>query len=97
MWVANRHDMTQIQQLHVLAFSSSLLKDRICSASRLPHNKSFDWSKLNAFSEDKVKVAKVMTFVFDRVENIVEKGENAGCQHFPTVFSKGLSLQVVVS
>ena len=31
-----------------------------------------------------------MIFVFDRVENIVGKGENAGYQHFllfPTMFS----------
>ena len=32
-----------------------------------------------------------MIFVFDRVENIVEKGENAGYQHFllfPQCFQK---------
>ena len=30
--------------------------------------------------------------VFDRVENIVGKGENAGYQHFLTMFSKVLFL-----
>ena len=33
-----------------------------------------------------------MNFAFGSVENIVGKGENAGCQHFlpfPTTFSKG--------
>ena len=29
-----------------------------------------------------MKVANMMIFVFDRVENIVGKGENAGYQHF---------------
>ena len=39
-------------------------------------------------------------FVFGRVENIVEKGENAGYQHFlffSKCFSKGLFLKVVKS
>ena len=40
------------------------------------------WSKLKAFADDKLKVAKMMIFVFDWVENIVGKGENAGYQHF---------------
>ena len=38
--------------------------------------------------------------VFDRVENIVGKGENAGYQHFllfPQFFSKGVLLGVVKS
>ena len=30
----------------------------------------------------KIHVAKIMIFVFDRVENTVGKGENAGNQHF---------------
>ena len=39
-------------------------------------------------------------FVFDRVENIVGKGENAGYKHFllfPTLFSIGFVLKVVKS
>ena len=34
-----------------------------------------------------------MIFVFDSIENIVQKGENAGYQHFLLfpLFSKGLS------
>ena len=35
---------------------------------------------MEAFAED--KVLKTVIFVFDRVENIVGKGENAGYQHF---------------
>ena len=42
-----------------------------------------DWSKLKAFTDDKIKVLKMIIFVFDKVENIVGKGENAGYQHFP--------------
>ena len=44
----------------------------------LPNDKILDWSKLKAFADDKIKVLKMMVFVFDRVENIVGKGENAG-------------------
>ena len=38
-----------------------------------------------------LKVVKMMTYVIDRVENIVRKGENAGYQHFlliPQCFQK---------
>ena len=47
----------------------------------LPNNKILDWSKRKAFADDKIKLPKMMIFVFDRVENIVGKGENAGYQH----------------
>ena len=46
------------------------------------NNKILDWSKLKAFAGDKIKVLKMMIFLFDRVVNIVGKGENAGNQHF---------------
>ena len=48
----------------------------------LPNDKILDWSKFKAFADNKRKLAKMMVFVFDRVENIVGKGENAGYQHF---------------
>ena len=41
--------------------------------------------------DDKLKVAKIMISVFDCVENIVEKEENAGFQRFlffPQCFQK---------
>ena len=41
-----------------------------------------DWAILKAFTDEKTKAAKMMIFVFGRVENIVGKGENAGFQHF---------------
>ena len=39
-------------------------------------------TKLKAFAEDKFSIAKMLIPCFDRVENIVGKGENAGYQHF---------------
>ena len=39
-------------------------------------------TKLKAFAENKSNVAKVMISVFDRVENILGKAENAGYLHF---------------
>ena len=57
----------------------------------LPKDKIFDVTKLKAFADEKIIIAQMMISVFDRVENIVEKGENAGNQHFlsfPIMFSK---------
>ena len=39
-------------------------------------------SKLKAFADNKLNVAKVVVSVFDKEENTVRKGENAGYQHF---------------
>ena len=47
-----------------------------------PNNKILDIIKLKVFADDKIKVAQMMISVFDRVDNIVGKGENAGYQHF---------------
>ena len=47
----------------------------------LPKNKILDVTKLKAFA-DKLNVASLMISLLDRVENTVEKGENAGYQHF---------------
>ena len=44
----------------------------------LPNDKILDLSKLKAFADDKLKFDKIMISVFDSVENIVGKGENAG-------------------
>ena len=48
----------------------------------LRNNKILDWSKLKAFADDKLNVAEMIISLYDRVENIVGKGENAGYQHF---------------
>ena len=39
-------------------------------------------TKLKAFSDRKLNIAKMTISIFDRVESIVGKGENAGYQHF---------------
>ena len=39
-------------------------------------------SKFKASSDDKFGGAEIMGFVFERLANIVGKGENAGYQHF---------------
>ena len=57
----------------------------------LPNDKSLDWSKLKAFADDKIDVNEKLKFGLERLENIVEKGENAGYQHFlliPQCFQK---------
>ena len=48
----------------------------------LPNDKISDWSKLKASADDKLKMAKMTKPLFDRVENIVGKGGNAGYQQF---------------
>ena len=48
----------------------------------LPHNKILDWTKLKAFADNKINFAEMMISLSDDVENIVGKGENAGCKHF---------------
>ena len=37
---------------------------------------------MKTFADHKSKVLRMINFVSDRVENIVEKGENAGYQHY---------------
>ena len=57
-------------------------------------------TKLKAFADDKLKVARMMTSLLVRVENTVGQGENAGYQHsllFPKCFSKAFFFRVVKS
>ena len=57
----------------------------------LPNDKFLDWSKLKELADDKINVIEKWKFVLGMVENIVGKGENAGCQHFllfPQCFQK---------
>ena len=67
----------------------------ILSFNPLPNDKILDMTKLKALTDDKWNVAKMTISVFDRVENTVGKGENAGNQHFllfPQGFPKPFSL-----
>ena len=66
----------------------------------LPNDKILDYFKLRAFADDKIRVLRMMIFVFDRVRNIAGKGENAGYQHFllsprcfQRVFTQGFKSQ----
>ena len=61
------------------------------------NDKFLHWSKFKAFADDKLNLAEELKFALGRVENIVGKGENAGFQHFLTIFSKGFYLRVVKS
>ena len=45
----------------------------------LPNDKIWESPKFKAFADDNFNMAKMVKFVFDGIENIVEKGENAGC------------------
>ena len=60
----------------------------------LPNKKKYKTgSKLKAFAEDSLNLVQMMisVFFFDRIENILGKGENAGDQHFllfPESFQK---------
>ena len=57
----------------------------------LSNNRILDWSKLQAFAEDKINVTQKLEVALERVENLVGKGENAGFQHlllFPQCFQK---------
>ena len=64
------------------------------SLNSLPNEKSLDWSKIKAFADDMMNITQMMISVFDRVQNIVGKGENVG---IPTMFSKGFPLKVIES
>ena len=71
-----------MNNVHNIIFNS-LLNDKI-----------LDMTKLKAFADDKLNVAETKIsffFFFNRVENTVRKGENAGYQHFlliPQGFTK---------
>ena len=60
----------------------------------LPDDKILDQTKLKAFADDKLNVTKIIISVFDRIENIVGKGEIACTSNFSfshNVFKRSLS------
>ena len=68
---------------------------RTCWLNPFPHDKILDQTKFKAFADDKLSVTKMIISVFDRVENIVGKGEIACTSNFSfshNVFKKLLSL-----
>ena len=59
-----------------------------------PHDKILDQTRLKAFADDKLNITKIVISVFDRVENIVGKGEIACTSNFSfshNVFKRLLS------
>ena len=67
----------------------------VSKINSLLNGKILDWYKLKSFADDKMNVSKKLKFVLGRVENVVEKGENAGYQHFlpfPQCFQKSSSI-----
>ena len=64
-----------------------------CVTGEHKKSKILDWKK---FADNKINGLKNFEFVLGRVENIVEKGENAGYQDIlisSTMFSKKLFVQ----
>ena len=64
-------------------------------SNSLPNDKILDWPKFKAFPDDNLNFAKLMIFLYDSVENIVGKRENAGYQHFllfPQCFQNASSI-----
>ena len=61
-----------------IGFPSSINDD----FNPLPDDKILGLSKLEAVADDKLNVTQNIKVVFHRIENIVEKEENAGYQHF---------------
>ena len=62
----------------------------------LPNEKILDVTILKAFADNELNLAEMTISLFDRAENTVGKGENAGYQHFllfPQCFPKPSSLQ----
>ena len=54
------------------------LKFSILFLKSLTNSNNLNSTKFKAFADNKLNVAKMMISLFDRVENIVGKGENAG-------------------
>ena len=59
------------------------------SLNSLPNDKILDWSKMKAFTDDKINLSEKLKFVLGRVENIVGKGENVG-NFFSVIFDPRL-------
>ena len=62
--------------------------------------KYYDWSKLKAFADDRIKVNKNLKYGLGRMENIVGNGEKCwlpAFSPFPTIFSISLLPRVVKS
>ena len=68
--------------LDLSELKSFVRKEIIKGLNSLPNDKILDKSKINAFADDKIIMTRKLKLAIGREENIVEKGENAGYQHF---------------
>ena len=57
-------------------------KSRMICLNTISDDKIMDLSHFKTFADDKLNIAQTAEFAFNRTENIVGKGENAGYQHF---------------
>ena len=77
-------------QYFLFSHTLSVVSSISCAIfNSLPNNNVLDWTKFKALL--RTNVATIIISVFDRVENNVGKGENAGYQHFllfPQCFQK---------
>ena len=83
---------------HFFVFSQCFQKHSFSGSAKeprgfnpLPNDEIWALTKLKDLADDKFTVAKMLISLFDRVENIVRKEENAGYQHsllFPQCFQK---------
>ena len=83
-----------MKMISAMAKSGLTLYHTIPNFNPFPHEKILDQTKLKAFADNKLKVSKIIISVFDRVENIVGKGEIACTSNFSfshNVFKRLLS------
>ena len=74
--------------------AEDLTLNSACSFNPFPDDNILDQTKLKSSADDKLNVIKMIISVFDRVENIVGKGEIACTSNFSfshSVFKRLLS------
>ena len=88
---------SNLDQSKILSFGNGFdLNHRTCSVTCPLLNRRLDFyqmtilamSNLQVFSDNKFDMLQMVQSFFDRVENIVGKGENAGYHHFLFFFQQ---------
>ena len=82
-WGSVMHHIRQVESLKNMTCARQCISSNIrpIQFNSSTNDNFLDWTKVKAFADDKLNVAKIVS-VFDRIENIVGKGENTGNQHF---------------
>ena len=89
--VENKWEKEKIMITSITFFSNNIFKCFFYFITYLFTKQEY-CAGFKAFADDKLKVVKIKISVFDRMKNIVGKGENAGYQYFlpfPQCFQKG--------